>query len=91
MCTYQTEMVTLSASGRTRDGWMPMTDATVYYDHPVHYPAGHALLIDLRNPARGPGARIALEMDAESARALARSILRTLDAVPGPLLEAPGP
>jgi hypothetical protein len=82
VCTYQTETFTLRGSAKTPDGWTAMTDASVYFDHPVHYPAGHALLIDVLNPQKGPSARVALELSADSARALANAILRSLDAVP---------
>ncbi len=82
MCTYQTETVELRASGKTREGWTALTSATVYFDHPVHFPSGHALMIDVRHAERGASARVALEMDADSARALARAILATLDTVP---------
>jgi hypothetical protein len=63
-----------------------MTRASVYFDHPVHYPAGHALMIDVLNPEKGPSARVALEMSSESARALALAILHALDTVPRELL-----
>jgi len=91
MCTYQTARLTLEGSGRGRQGWFPLTDASVYVDHPVHFPAGHALMIDLLNPSRGPEARMAVELDAPSARALAESILASLDAVPPGLLDVPAP
>jgi hypothetical protein len=65
---------------------MKVTDATVYFDHPVHFGAGHALMIDVTDPTKGPGARLALELDPNSARDLAESILRTLDQVPSELL-----
>jgi hypothetical protein len=86
MCTYQTETLKVSGSAKTANGWTNMTDATVYFDHPVHYSAGHALLIDVLNPSQGPSARAALELSPESARALANAILHTLDAVPSGLL-----
>src|ERR1700678_934378 len=54
MCTYQTETLKVSGSAKTASGWTKMTDATVYFDHPVHYGAGHALLIDVLNPGEGP-------------------------------------
>jgi hypothetical protein len=88
MCTYQTEQVTLRGSGKGSKGWFPLTDALVYFDHPVHFPAGHALAIDFLNPERGPAARVAVELDAASARALAEGILATLDAVPPELADA---
>ncbi len=87
MCTYRTERLSLQGSGKGRDGWTAVTEASVYFDHPVHFPAGHALAVDFLNPDRGPGARIAVELDPASARALALSILAVLDAVPAGLLE----
>jgi len=86
VCTYQTETLSLRGSAKTPEGWTAMTDASVYFDHPVHYPAGHALLIDVLNPSKGPSARVALELSAESARDLANAILRSLDAVPRELI-----
>ncbi|HUX03512.1 MAG TPA: DUF6295 family protein [Acidimicrobiales bacterium] len=87
MCTYNTEVLEISASAKGATGWFPATTASVYFDHPVHYAAGHALIIDVLNSSRGPSARAAIEMDAVSARQLAETILRTLDAVPVELLE----
>jgi hypothetical protein len=65
---------------------MKVTNATVYFDHPVHFPAGHALMIDVTDPTKGPDARIALELDPVSARALADAIILTLDQAPEGLL-----
>jgi hypothetical protein len=82
MCTYQTERVSVQGSGKGATGWFPVTDATVYFDHPVHAPADHTLNLDFLNPDRGPGARVAVELDPVSARALAEAILTTLDTAP---------
>lgn len=87
MCTYATENISLRASGKTRDGWRAMTSATVYYDHPVHLPAGHALMIDIRDRDALASSRVALELDAHSARVLAEAILRTLENTPRELME----
>lgn len=87
MCTYNTEVLSISASAKGATGWFPATTASVYFDHPVHFGAGHALIVDVLNSSRGPSARAAIEMDAASARQLAEAILRTLDAVPVELLE----
>jgi hypothetical protein len=87
MCTYQTEKVELEGSGKSRLGWMKVTEASIYFDHPIHFPAGHALLIDVTDPSKGPGARLALELHPDSARALAETILRTLDNAPAGLLD----
>ena len=87
MCTYTTERIELSGSAKGPDGWFRATTASVYYDHPVHAPAGHTLNIDVLAPADGPSARVALELTAESARALAAAIETALAAVPAALLE----
>jgi len=86
MCTYQTERLKVNASAKGRDGWFHASDAIVYFDHPVHYPAGHALMIDVLDLTNASG-RVGLEMDATSARSMALAILRTLDNVPVELLE----
>jgi hypothetical protein len=89
MCTYQTELLQVAGSGKGPGGeWLRVTDASVYIDHPVHAMAGHTLNVDLRNPAHGPGARLALELHPDAARELANAILRSLDAVPAAVLAA---
>ena len=86
MCTYRTTAVAVTGSGKGPEGWFPVSDATVYFDHPVHASAEHSLNIDVLNPARGASARVALELDPASARALAHAILETLESVPEALL-----
>ena len=39
----------------------------------------HALIIDFANQAAGPGARVSVELSAESARELVRAIQSALD------------
>ncbi len=53
---------------------------------PNHAPAEHTLNIDFSNLAAGPSARVAVELTAESARALVRAIEATLASVPDGLL-----
>ena len=78
MCTYITNTVDVSGSAKGADGWFKATTATVYYDHPAHAAAEHTLNIDVLNPDLGPGARLALELEPATARALAEAILATL-------------
>ena len=80
MCTYVTETLDVSGSAKGATGWIRITDATVYYDHPVHALADHTLNIDLRRPADGVAARLGIELTAESARSLAETILTVLAA-----------
>ena len=79
MCTYVTETLSVTGSAKGPDGWIRVTDATVYFDHPAHALADHTLNIDLRRPEAGPAARVAIELTADSARELAHAILRVLD------------
>ena len=90
MCTYATEKVDLNASAKDADGWFHATTASVYYDHPVHFSAGHALMIDVLNLSDGAYSRVGLELDVASARSLALAILRSLDDVPDDLLASEG-
>jgi hypothetical protein len=82
MCTYLTETIKISGSGKGAAGWFSLSDASVYLDHPVHAMAEHTLNIDFRNPAGGPSARVAVELTAEAARELVRAIEATLAAAP---------
>lgn len=75
MCTYLTTSVEVAGSGYGGDEWFGADRAVVYFDHPQDAPLDHALCIDLR----GAGERVAVELDAASARRLAEAILRTLD------------
>jgi hypothetical protein len=82
MCTYATERIAVSGSGKGRDGWFRLTNANVYYDHPVHALADHTLNIDFTAPALGPTARVAVELDAESAEQLVAAVQRALASRP---------
>jgi Family of unknown function (DUF6295) len=78
MCTYLTEHIAVTGSGKGREGWFRLTDATVYYDHPVHALDGHTLNIDFAAPALGAAARVAVELDADSAERLIEAVRRAL-------------
>ena len=76
--------VTGSAKGPGGE-WFGVTDATVYFDHPVHAMAEHTLNIDLSAPANGPGARVAVELTAAAARELVEAIQAALASAPAEL------
>jgi hypothetical protein len=80
MCTYTTAVLDSSAGAKGPNGWFTADRVTVYYDHPVHFSSGHALMIDVMT-SRDVSSRVALELDPHEARALADAILRTLDGV----------
>lgn len=80
MCTWITQRSSITGSGKCAGGWFPLSHATVYFDHPFHAPLDHTLNIDFVNEAAGPGARVAVELSADSARALIRDIEAALEA-----------
>jgi hypothetical protein len=86
MCTYatvKTELVgSAKGAGGTGSKWFHVTDGTVYFDHPVHAMADHTLNIDFSNPSLGPGARVAVELTAASARELVAAIEAALASAP---------
>jgi hypothetical protein len=38
MCTYLTEQIDITGSGKGANGYFPLTRAMVYVDHPQHAP-----------------------------------------------------
>jgi hypothetical protein len=78
MCTMISEQVIIEGSGKATSGWFTLHEADVSYDHPFHAPFEHALNIDFVNEAQGPGARVAVELSVEAARALVDAIQEVL-------------
>ena len=80
MCSYLTVPTEVAGSAKGPQGWFSVTSAQVYFDHPFHAPFDHTLNIDFLDPSRGPDARVAVELSAESARRLVQSIQEALAA-----------
>lgn len=78
MCTMIANQVEIQGCGKGAAGWFDVRQANVSYDHPFHAPWEHALNLDFVNEAEGPGARVAVELSAESARALVQAIQAVL-------------
>jgi hypothetical protein len=86
MCTYATVNAELQGSAKGPEGrWFRLTNGTVYFDHPVHALAEHTLNIDFADPSKGPSARVAVELTAESARELVTAIEAALASAPAAL------
>ena len=79
MCTMIVKQVQVEGTGKGKDGWFPLNQANVSYDHPFEAPFEHALNIDFVNEAQGPGARVAVELSADAARSLVKTILAVLE------------
>jgi len=80
MCTSVVELIRAEGAGVAEGGWFPVTSAAVTYDHPHHALLEDAITIDFVNPALGPGARAAVEITLESAKALAAALTRAIAA-----------
>ena len=78
MCTDIIEITPVAGEGKGERGWFELTRAVVSYDHPHHALLEEAINIDFVNPALGPGARVAVEISLESARALAAALARAI-------------
>ena len=79
MCTGIVEKTIVAGSGKGALGWFAVREAAVSYDHPFHANVEHALNIDFTDESAGPGARVAVELTADSARRLVASILAALE------------
>ncbi len=74
MCSYITQIASITGQGSGPDGWFNLNQANVYFDHPFHAPLDHAVTVDFVNPQLGPSARVAIELSADSAEKLMRLI-----------------
>ena len=79
MCTLISKKINIDGSGKGSEGWFPLKQANISFDHPFNAPLEHALNIDFVNEGMGLGARVAVEMSADAARELAGTILAALD------------
>jgi hypothetical protein len=72
------EKIQVDGSGKGKDGWFDLKQASISYDHPFHAPFEHALNIDFVNESMGTSARVAVELSEQAARELVRAILDVL-------------
>jgi len=80
MCTTISETTSVGGAGKGPDGWFPLGTMTVGFDHATHTGAEHALLLDFANYDLGTGARVAVELDLASGRALVAQLQATIAA-----------
>ncbi|MDA8315580.1 MAG: DUF6295 family protein [Actinomycetota bacterium] len=80
MCTMIAMTAAVTGMGKGARGWFPITQATVGYDHATHSGTEHALLLDFTNYDIGVEARVALELDLESGRALLGQLQAAIEA-----------
>ena len=76
MCTMIAQQVMVNGSGKAQSGWTRVDTASVSYDHPFDMPVEYSLNLDFTNAA---GARVAVELDADSARNLLDAIQAVME------------
>ncbi len=80
MCTSISNTAAITGVGKGPRGWFPVNQATVGFDHASHTESEHALLLDFANYDLGTDARVAVEMDLASGRALIEQLRVAIDA-----------
>jgi hypothetical protein len=71
MCTMIAQQVKVNGSGKAGADWTRIDLASVSYDHPYDMPLEYSLNLDFTSQA---GTRVAVELDAASARTLVEII-----------------
>lgn len=80
MCTMITMKTAVTGGGKGAQGWFPVTQANVGYDHTTYMQNEHALLLDFVNPDLDPSARVAVELDIASGKALIAQLQAAIEA-----------
>ena len=78
MCTSIVEIAPASGMGKGGDGWFPLTHSVVAYDHARHALLYDAITIDFVNSDLPPGARAAVELTLDAAKALATALAKAI-------------
>ena len=80
MCTSIVEIALASgmAKGGGEDGWFPLTHSVVSYDHARHALLNDAICIDFVNADLPPGARAAVELTLDAAKALNAALTKAI-------------
>jgi hypothetical protein len=78
MCTSIVEIAPASGMAKREDGWFPLTHSVVAYDHARHALLDDAITIDFVNSALPPGARAAVELTLEAAKALNAALAKAI-------------
>lgn len=79
MCTHIASTAAITGSGKGGAGWFPVKQVSVGYDHATQGVDEHAMLLDFVNYDIGLGARLALELDLDSAKALVATLQSVID------------
>ncbi len=78
MCTSIVEVTKAEGMAKGEDGWFPVTQAVVSYDHARHALLADAITIDFFNESLPPSQRAGVELTLESAKALHAALTKAL-------------
>ena len=78
MCTSIVEIAPASGMAKSEDGWFPLTHSVVSYDHARHALLYDAITIDFVNRDLPPGARAAVELTLDAAKALNAALAKAI-------------
>ena len=81
MCIDHSQATDIMGAGHANGESMGLERVVVSFTHPMELDLEHALCIDFRAGNGDPSERIAVELDTESARELAYTILGALQAM----------
>ena len=80
MCTSIIEIAPAEGMAKRGEAWFILNQAVVAYDHARHAPLGDVITLDFVNTTMEPGARAAVELTLDSARALRAALDRAIAA-----------
>ena len=78
MCTSIVEIADAEGMAKRETDWFPLTHAVVSYDHARHALLDDAITIDFINTDLPPGARAAVELTLDSAKALQAALAKAI-------------
>jgi hypothetical protein len=78
MCTSIVEIVPAEGMAKREDEWFPLTHSVVAYDHARHALLADVITIDFINSGLPPGARAAVELTLDSAKALHAALTKAI-------------
>lgn len=80
MCTSIVEIAPAEGMAKSEGDWFAVTHSVVAYDHARHALLADAITIDFLNTALPPGARAAVELTLETAKALNAALAKAIAA-----------
>lgn len=78
MCTSIVEVTAAEGMAKRADEWFPLTHSVVAYDHARHALLADAITIDFVNSSLPPGARAAVELTLDAAKALNAALTKAI-------------